>query len=150
MLIRLITELAYEKRDIQRILIDRTPKAVQHIIYLVLDPDNVNKNHWMSEIHAFIHDIGRLKSGKKFPKADFIYEYTYGVMRDMILDDHWFSVTVEDICDDENIEFPEDTEQTQKKVDAVCESYFRWLSAELSSNGVISKQDCRNKLAELI
>ena len=149
-MLRLIHELAYEKRDIQRTLIDRTPKVVQHIIYLVLDSDNVNKNHWMSEIHAFIHDIGRLKNGKKFPKADFIYEYTYGVMRDMILDGHWFRVTIADICEDENIQFPEDIEQIQKKVDTVCTSYFKWLSKELSCNGIISKQDCRNKLAELI
>ena len=150
MLIRLIRELAYERRDIQRTLIDKTPTVVQHIMYLVLDPNNINKFHWMSEVHAFIHDIGRLKNGKKFPKSEFIYEYTYGAMSDMVIDSKWFNVTVKDICEDENIELPKNMKQAQMKVDIVCREYFRWLSSELSTNGVISKEDCRNKLTELI
>ena len=141
-MIRLITEFALEKKEIQRRLINVTPKIVEHLMYLTLDPDNINRNHWKQEIYSFLYDIEFLKGGKKLPKKEFIYDNTYGVKKDQIQNYKWFSTRIKALCRKENIEMPDDIEITQNNVDFVCSCYFSWLATHLSEDGVIDDEEC--------
>lgn len=149
-MIRLITEFALEKKEIQRRLINVTPKVIEHLMYLALDPNNINRNHWEQEIYSFLYDIEFLKGGKKLPKRDFIYDNTYGVKRDQVLNDKWFLTRVKGICNKENMLRPKDIKLEQNNVDYICNNYFLWLSDNLSKDGIIDDEECYNYIDKLL
>lgn len=140
--IKLLTELAIEKRHLEDRLIDRSVEIIEHLLCIVLDPKNVNRDHWTSEIYAFINNVPILKSTKKLPTEQFIYDSTYGVWQDNILNNEYFDRQIESICEEENIEIPNDIEMTQNNVDFVCSCYFSWLATHLSEDGVIDDEEC--------
>lgn len=148
--IKLLTELAIEKRHLEDRLIDRSVEIIEHLLCIVLDPKNVNRDHWTSEIYAFINNVPILKSTKKLPTEQFIYDSTYGVWQDNILNSEYFNRQIESICEEENIGIPDDIGSTQTEFDMICAEYFKWLSATLSKSGKVTRSSCKNKIDELI
>lgn len=148
--IKLLTELAIEKRHLEDRLIDRSVEIIEHLLCIVLDPKNVNRDHWTSEIYAFINNVPILKSTKKLPTEQFIYDSTYGVWQDNILNSEYFNRQIESICEEENIDIPDDICSTQTEFDMICAEYFKWLSDALSKSGKVTRSSCKNKIDELI
>lgn len=148
--IKLLTELAIEKRHLEDRLIDRSVEIIEHLLCIVLDPKNVNRDHWTSEIYAFINNVPILKSTKKLPTEQFIYDSTYGVWQDNILNNEYFNRQIESICEEENIDIPDDIGSTQIEFYMICAEYFKWLSATLSKSGKVTRSSCKNKIDELI
>jgi len=148
--IRLLTELAIEKRHLEDRLIDRSVEIIEHLLCIVLDPKNVNRDNWTSEIYAFINNVPILKSTKKLPTERFIYDSTYGVWQDNILNNEYFNRQIESICEEENIDIPEDIGSIQTDFDIICAEYFKWLSNTLSKSGKVTRSSCKNKIDELI
>jgi len=149
-MIRLITEFALEQKEIKRKLIDITPKIIEHISYIVLSPDNMNRNHWTHEIYAFLHSIDFLKNGKKLPKVDFIYSNTFGVREDYIESKAFRDIIIPDLCDEENIDVPDNIEDAQSNIRSACSFYFSWLSTQLSENGAVSKASVKDILDKIV
>ena len=148
--IKLLTELAIEKRHLEDRLIDRSVEIIEHLLCIVLDPKNVNRDHWTSEIYAFINNVPILKSTKKLPTEQFIYDSTYGVWQDNILNNDYFNRQIESICEEENIDIPDDIGSKQTEFDMICAEYFKWLSNTLSKSGKVTRSSCKNKIDELI
>ena len=149
-MIRLITEFALEQKEIKRKLIDITPKIIEHISYIVLSPDNVNRNHWTHEIYAFLHSIDFMRKGKKLPKADFIYSNTFKAREDYLESRAFREIIVPDLCDEEHIEVPEDLMDAQHNIEMACSFYFSWLSSQLSEDGAVSKASVKDRIDKII
>lgn len=69
---------AEAQKEVERRLSAHTDEIIEHIIKLVLMPDNSARNHWEGEIAGQLKSIDRLKNSKKFPSAKQIYKWTYG------------------------------------------------------------------------
>lgn len=149
-MVRKLFELAKSQSDIKYQLQFMTPKVVEHLIYLTIDPKNINRNHWIEEIYAFIHDIDICKINKKFPKKSFIYSNTYGSSQDKYTNIPSMKKRLKGICDSENITFTDSIYDIVNKIDFVCSNYFDWLSYELSTYGVVTLEDVGKRLNKLL
>lgn len=110
---------------------------LEHLIkYYCAADDNQNLQHWATEIHAFLPKVTRLKGSNKFPKQAFLYENVYEPFGDQVLD--WYR----GICKQENLEYPEDTNQ----LETFIKTYCRWLCYELSSTGHANLTAVRTQL----
>lgn len=76
-----IRGFAETQKEVERRLSAHTDEIIEHIIKLVLMPDNSARNHWEGEIAGQLKSIDRLKNSKKFPSAKQIYKWTYGKNR---------------------------------------------------------------------
>lgn len=148
-MVRLI-EFARNASDIKRTLIDRTPKIVEHFLKLIVDPKNPARNHWIQEIYSFIKEIDITKATKRFPKASFIYDNSYGAVADRVNTDRYIQARLSDIEDIEHINTDMTTEEVKCILNNVCTQYFQWLSVELSNSGVVMHSEVRSKVDELL
>lgn len=149
MIIRLF-EFAEQKKEIERDLKARTVKIIEHLMYLVIDKNNSAKNHWKHEIFSFISDIDIQKGNKRLPKEKFIYDATYGKKQDRVTDDKWITIAVKNTCRKENFKLEKDIFTIQSELDNICIEYFKWLSKELSTVGILDSDDVSNKIEELL
>lgn len=145
-----IFELAKNRSDIKRELMSKTPMIIEHLEKLILSPNNPARNHWISEIHAFIHTIDISKSTKKFPSANFIFESTFGCLEDKYRMLSYVSTEIRDICEIENIKIPKDMKKYQKEILSVCFTYFSWLAESLSKDGRIVRSDVKMLIDKMI
>lgn len=145
-----ILEFAQDRKQIQNRLYERTPKIVEHLLCLVLDPDSLCRDHWKKEIYSFLNDIDLLKGTNKVPKASFIYDATYGVKQDRVRSEKYMKKFVLDVCTKENIKTNKQLNQIMTELDNVCASYFTWLSKMLNENEYVTLEEVSNKIDELI
>lgn len=150
----IIFEFAKNRSDIKHELMDKTPKVVEHIIKIILFREDSSVNHWMHEIFSFIHKIDISKSTKKRPKESFIYENTFGCVKDNYKIKDYVRRDISNICDEEGLDAPftsdDFLELYMDKIYEVCDNYFRWLSKELSECGIVSFGDVKRILTNLI
>ena len=144
-----INAMAEQKKEIERSLSPKTDMIIEHMLYLCLAPNCTTVNHWMDEIYSFISKIDKLKGKNRFPSARMIYEWTYSKKQDLVKDTRWLSVMIEDAKDKENIADDFDVQYVMNDLDAMCMSYFKWLSEELASVGAVSRKSVREKLKAL-
>ena len=145
-----IIELALDKRDIERNLQSKSPKIIEHLFYLMLDPKNQAANHWKQEIYSFLNDIDALKSSKKIPKTKFIYDNTYGYKRDRIQSRVYMKNFLKDVCQKENLSTALTLEEIMENLDYLCYNYFMWLSEMLHENEFVIREWVYDKIDELL
>ena len=145
-----INAMAEVQKEVERKLSGRTDKVITHLLYLCLAPNSTTVNHWIDEIYSFIHDIEMLKGKNKYPKKEKIYNWTYGKKQDRVNKTGWLGIQIEDALDKENLETYLTVNQVMDMLDVVCDEYFTWLSAELSTIGAVSRRSVQKKVHELL
>lgn len=146
-----IRAFAEKQKEIERGLSGKTDAIINHILYLVMEPDSKNRQHWCSEIYEFIPEIDALDDKNKYPSAKQIYAWTYGKKQDGIIGPlSKVQRKIESAIDKENFHGTYDVADIETKLDTVCVAYFSWLSEELSTYGLVSRPQVRTKLYELI
>ena len=133
----ILSEFARSASEIRARLYDKTPITVEHIAYLCIDPNNINRNHWMSEIYSFINNVGILKSSKKFPSKKFIYDSSYGDSRDVFTNEKFMTKFINAIIKKENFSTDLTVFDIMTIVDNKCVEYFQWLAEVLSETGFV-------------
>lgn len=118
-----IKSFAATNKAAQNYLIDKTPTVIDHLIKVFLYPDVQEQDHWKREIANTLNTVPVLKSSKQKPKSNFIFENTYGVWKETILE------RTERIISD-MVEVP--IEFDQNNLTSAIEEYFKWLSENLS------------------
>ena len=146
----ILHEFARSAAEIRSRLYDKTLITVEHLTYLCLDPDNVNRDHWINEIYSFISSVGILKSTKKFPTKKFIYDSSYGDSRDTFTNITFMTKFIKAIIRKENFVVDKSIEEVISIVDNVCMEYFGWLSDELSKTGFVDKDEVKSVIDKLI
>lgn len=145
-----IRSFAEVQREIERKLSSHTDEIIEHMIKLIVMPDNSARNHWKGEIAGQLSKIDKLKNGKKFPTARQIYAWTYGKKQDLVTDRGWMQVTIRDIEDQYDVYVDMTADEFCNIADEICAEYFSWLADELSIVGKVASRDIYNKLDELI
>lgn len=145
-----IRGFAEAQKEIERRLSAHTDEIIEHIIKLVLMPDNSARNHWEGEIAGQLKSIDRLKNSKKFPSAKQIYKWTYGKKQDLVVDAKWMGVSIREIEEIYDVYIDQSVYDICDTVDEVCTNYFQWISIELSTVGKVSTPTIYRKLDELI
>lgn len=145
-----IMGFAENQKDIERNLTAHTDEILEHLLKCFIMPQHTATQHWKQEIASQIYKVDRLKSGKKFPSAKQIYNWTYHKKQDLITDPRWFSASVYDICEQYGVELEISPDAFMLEFDAICVKYFKWLSEELSDVGRVSRVEVYQKLDELL
>lgn len=143
-------EFAKNKKKIEMELCFATPKIIQHLFYLVLDKDNINKSHWQTEIYAFLNSIELIKGKNKLPDKQFIYTNSYGEVQDTVQNIKWIENTADSYCDIENIETAKSTYKIMEELDFICSNYFDWLAEKLSTVGSVKRKEVVTEIDELL
>ena len=118
-----IKSFAATNKAAQNYLIDKTPIVIDHLIKVFLYPDVQEQNHWKREIANTLNTVPVLKSSKRKPKSNFIFENTYEVWEETVLE------RTERIIYD-MVETP--IEFDKNNLTSAIEEYFKWLSQNLS------------------
>ena len=113
---------------------------MQHIIRLCLFPADKNVNHWKKEIMSFLYDIDKLKGKNRWPSAKFIKTA--------------LSTHLDNLSAHINYVVDIESELTPERVDEdhirhAIESYFSWISDQLSKQGSVRAAEIYNQLNEL-
>lgn len=66
----ILTEMAITKQKLIEDLIDLIPVIIQHLILIMLFPDNQEINHWKGEIKGNTFKYRKMKHNKKYPTYD--------------------------------------------------------------------------------
>jgi len=135
-----ILGMANELKEIRRQLDGKSQAVIGHLVKLCLYPNNGLKNHWRTEVWAILHRVPKYTKTNKPPKAQFIFNSTWGINHDTIDGD--IELTIDEYGEPEiSVEF-----------DAIysrLSDYFSWIANELSDRMIILKKDVYAKLDEL-
>ena len=147
----IIKEFADSKREIERELKAKTKQIIEHLFKLYLMPNRMDRSHWKSEIANFLDSVSKLSGKNKFPTFKQIYAWTYGKYQDVITDNKYIKVMVDNIIYDYKIsEIRKTYPQICEEFDFICQQYFKWISEKLSSIGIVSRPEIFKKLDEII
>ena len=143
---------ASEISKVRASLQNHTDQIEENFIKLLLSPVTcTTRNHWRTEIANQLIRVKRLDNTKRYPTADQIYQWMYTDMLDDLTDASSMQDLVEDICEIENLELPENF-NLHEFIDVLLErlsAYYTWLAKQLSVNGVARRSDVFDKLNEL-
>lgn len=147
-----VTEFADSKREMERELKSKTSQIIQHLFKLYLMPNSINRDYRKKEIANFLSDVPKLNGRNKFPTSKQLYNWTYKKWCDVITDIPYMKVMVKDVLDEyTNMnEIRKTYKQICEEFNSICETYFRWLSTELSKVGKVARTDIYNKIDELV
>ena len=145
-----ITAQALQKSEIMQNIHRKTFVIIEHMLKLLVMPNNSARNHWQGEIAGQLNRVPALKNSKKFPSRDNLINWTYYDNVDSICDINWVLNELDNIFDEYGIEYKQDVGQLIKQLNDICFNYFSWLSEQLSINGTVRNRDIYQKLDELI
>ena len=128
-------EYAYQKRKVEEILHSHTIPIMEHLFKCLLMPNHESYNHWKKEIINQIIRVNKLSTTNKYPKANQIYDWTYGSWRDSVLDLKSLKTLIGELEFEYNISNKERINYLAKLLDNLCMSYFKLLSNNLSTMG---------------
>ena len=145
-----VSAMAESKKEVERSMYFHTKIIVEHIIKAALMPEHSARNHWFQEIATQMKEVDKLKQTKAYPTKDQIYKWTYGKRKDLVTDAGWMSATIKDLQDEYGYAPNMSQTETMTYIDKICESYFTWLSSELSQKGKVPNSEIYRKLNSLM
>lgn len=140
-----IYELARSRDDVKYKLYSKSNKFIEHLFKVYFMPNNDSFDKWCKEISNYYKQIDRFKGHKKFPKSNFIYNNIFGNSEDVF--DNIFIVNQEYLKDEYNVTI---SDNTIDDIYTFIKEYTKWLSEKLSKDGVALKDDCKEKILELL
>lgn len=145
-----ITAMTRNRAEVKSKLGAHMDLIFQHLLCLILTESQTYRDHWMNEIHAFLNTVDKLRMTNKFPTEDQIYEWTYGESRDLVLDDKYFGSLLEEVCEKEKFQIPQDRKSVMTELDLISQEYFKWVAEVLSDRGRIQSSEVHEKLNSLL
>ena len=145
-----IRSMAFSQSQITYNLSSKMNITIEHLLYIILSPNSPTVHHWCSEICAFIGEVDKLSSTKKFPKEKQIYEWTYGRKQDLVTDEAYMNKLIKRTAKKENLQVVDTTSEISEKLDYVCTEYFRWLAKELSAVGIVDEDEVEEKIRQFV
>ena len=114
---------------------------LQHLIKLLIFPQNPNESHWKREVMSFLYDVDKLKGKNRWPSSKFIFK---------ALTTHLDNIQAHvDYVKDTESEYDPVELPTNILISAVSE-YFQWIADKLSTYGGVRAADIYNKIDEII
>lgn len=136
-----IYSMSRKLKDTGADLDSKARTLILHLIKIVLYPYHKAQNHWFQEIYSAINDIDFIKGSNKLPKSEFIYHNI--TINHLSKFNKYIDIILKDYGDS-------DCTISNDDILFYVQEYCRWLSAELSENGVISKTDVYEHLSDIV
>lgn len=137
---RYIKAMAYDRQTIMNNLIDKAEQLTDHLIKLYLFPSTEYVSHCRGEVKNFLNKMPKMKHNNKLPDKKLIYsgisgylDQTYEMMHYMMEE---YDLLVPERSDPEELY-------------SMLESYFNWISSELSKRAAIPSSEIYSKLEEI-
>ena len=144
-----ITEFAESKKEIERELSRHTSVIMEHLEKLVFMPKHNAVNHWEGEIYGQLCKINKLSGKNKYPSARQIYDWTWGKWGDTI-SLPYIRKTIKALEQEYNYKSTLTEKDFLNKLQFVGDTYFKWLSKELSESGRVTTYEVYEILDKLI
>lgn len=145
-----ISAQAKSIRDIKSSLVNHVDQIEENFLKLLIAPNVSTRNHWQGEIASQIYKIRKTTGSHKLPSSDDIFKWIFTEQLPELTDKRRFKRMVNDICDIENFEYPEDIDHLQEQLIGKLEQYYDWLANELSIDGYVERREIFNILDELL
>ena len=149
-MLRYIKGMSFSRSEVIDKIQRNIDQSINHIICLIAFPSCSAVNHWKDEIYSHLNDMYKLSGTKKFPKKQFIYDYTYGKRQDLLTDERYFMKRLSDVERKEGLQSEFDLDEVMTRVDEVCCAYYDWLAQKLSTDGYVTHDEVIEKLTEII
>lgn len=136
-----VKSMSTTQRDLKNRLFDQADKIALHIAKLLLYPESPSKNHWITEIHAFLYDVPKLKTNNKRPSPEFISKALIDYSGDRGEDFHRYAIKEENNSNYSDISYD--------AINKACCEYFSWLGTSLNKDRV-SLDDVSSELSTIM
>ena len=148
----LLTEMAVSKQKLINDLIDLIPIVIQHLILIMLFPQNQEINHWKGEIKGNTFKYRKMKHNKKYPTYD-------------DLNGDYLQTVYEEVDDQLEADISEAYRKEDKHLDyyialknikldlmrTLIKSYFEFVCKNINpKNGIVDETLISNKLDDII
>lgn len=145
-----ISAQSLKRNEIMQDVHRKSAVIVEHLLKLILMPDNPARNHWQGEIAGQLNHIRSMKGSNKYPSAKMLMQWLYYDSEDLICTKSSIRVDLNNILDDYGYEYDGDLDDLISDLQDVCYSYFSWLSEKLSEDGAVRNQEIYRKLDMLV
>jgi len=133
--------MANELKEIRRQLDGQSEPVIEHIVKFLFYPKSQDVNHWRKEVWANLYRVRKYKKTNKPPKAQFIYDSTWGINHDTL--DGFIKIVESDYGERQ-------INAKDEYVYLYTTQYFEWLATELSQKGYVTSQEVYAKLDEML
>lgn len=145
-----LSEYAKAKQIMENELQAKVDIIVEHLIKLILMPNNEAYKHWQGEIAGQLHTVHKLKGKNKYPTFDQLYEWTFNYAVEDITDIKRLDTQIRHIEIDYQISTKMNARLLSKELKRVCEEYFIWLCNRLSQDGNVSNTSIYRQLDSIL
>lgn len=128
-------------QEIKRKIHDSSDHIMEHLIKIWIFPNHDTVDHWKREVVGFLNKVPKTKNSKKYPSKEFILKNSWNVYEDIL--DNIIISAIDEVEDATPIWFDE------SDIYKGIFEYFDWLSDELSTKGIILRQDAYAKIEEI-
>lgn len=145
-----LTEYARAKAVMEAEIEAKTDVIVEHLIKLILMPNNIAYKLWQCEICSQLHTIHKIKGKNKYPSYSQLIEWTYEYALDDIIDINRLRIQIKHIEQDYNVKITMSPQGLSKSLKVVCKLYFEWLCNKLQTYSNVANTDIYRQLDYLI
>lgn len=122
--------------DIERLIKHHVTEIEINFIMLILGPHVLTRHHWIQEIYAQLHDVPTTKSSHDFPTKKQLFKWMYTDNVYDFINPKKFKKLLKAISEKEKeLPKPDNVDALMSQTLNLLESYFDWLSSELSDSG---------------
>lgn len=130
------------RRDLSAWIEDHTYPVMREIAKLYLFPDAPTRLHWRQEVWSKFNMMHPLRSTKRLPSANFIFESSWGVDYRLVHGAVKYAIGHE-------LDFKPRDDIDEEELSDIMHDYFKWLSYVLSIDPDVMPQEVYDKLDEL-
>lgn len=118
----------------------KSEQVMDHLIKIFMFPNHESAEHWKGEIHGFLSRTDKLKHNKKFPSAKFIFQNTWEICGDTVLE----------AIPAFEYDYGSKTANSYSEIESAVRDYFIWMSKELSNTGRLTKLGIKQEIDSII
>lgn len=145
-----LSEYAKSKQAMEDNIGNRVDVIIEHLIKLILLPQNESRKHWEGEIAGQLNRVHKLKNKNKYPTKGQLLDWTYYYAEDDMKDISWLTNEISNIELDYDTKVTIAPQELSIKLNLIAYDYFIWLSNILSIDGSVSNMKIYQKLEEIV
>lgn len=144
---RILFEMAHDRKFVINKLMQDNTERIDHLLLVYFYTDNESLNHWLNEICAWCKHSYRVKPRNKLLSAHTIYDAIWLAPKDGITEKSVATI-LKNFHTCKELPFIEEFDYND--VYNYLESFFKWLSIQLSNDDVVDAQAIKDKILQLV
>lgn len=144
---RILFEMAHDRKFVINKLMQDNTERIDHLLLVYFYTDNESVNRWLNEIYTWCRHSYRVGFRRKLLSSRQVYKAIWLALKDGITEKS-VAITLKNFhtCK----ELPVIEEFNYNDVYNYLESFFKWLSIQLSNDDVVDAQLIKDKILQLV